>query len=118
VPTPWLKIDPDGGDPISAELAPLRAVLRILRSGLVVTVDVSEIPADELGRAAPEDLPFDELTHSLWVGDDDLVRRMTSDLGGYGTTDTTIFGYGEPVEIEAPPADQVTDAVVGPHWAL
>jgi hypothetical protein len=22
LPTPWLKIDPDGGDPISAEMAP------------------------------------------------------------------------------------------------
>jgi hypothetical protein len=138
VPTPWLKIDPDGGDPISAELAPLieqmtssadleqsfesfAAASSIERGDAdlidgvdvteyVVTVDVSEIPADELGGAAPEDLPFDELTYSLWVGDDDLVRRMTSDLGGYGTTDTTIFGYGEPVEIEAPPAGQVTDA--------
>jgi hypothetical protein len=35
---------------------------------------------------------------------------MTSDLGGCGTMDITAFGYGKPVEIEAPPADQVTDA--------
>jgi hypothetical protein len=68
------------------------------------------MPADELGGVAPEDLPFDEVTYSLWVDGDDLVRRVTSDLGGYGTAEATIFGYGEPVEIEAPPADQVTDA--------
>jgi hypothetical protein len=76
----------------------------------VVTVDVSKMPADELGGVAPEDLPVDEVTYSLWIDGDDLVRRLTSDLAGYGTTDLTIFAYGEPVEIEAPPADQVTDA--------
>jgi hypothetical protein len=76
----------------------------------VVTVDVGEIPADLLGGAAPEDLPFDEVTYTLWVDGDDLLRRYTNDFGGYITTDTTIFGYGEPVVIEAPPADQVTDA--------
>jgi hypothetical protein len=138
VPTPWLKIDPDGGDPISAQMAPLIeqmtsnadleqffetfAAASSIEQGdtdlidgvdvteYVVTVDVSEMPADELGGVAPEDLPFDEVTYSLWVDGDDLVRRVTSDLGGYGTAEATIFGYGEPVEIEAPPADQVTDA--------
>jgi hypothetical protein len=62
------------------------------------------------GGVAPEDLPIDELTYTLWVDGDDLLRRITSDLGGHGTMDITAFGYGESVEIEAPPTDQVTDA--------
>jgi lipoprotein LprG len=138
LPTPWLKIQSDGSDPISAQMAPLidqmtssadleqnfetfEAASSIDQGDAdvidgvdvteyVVTVDVSKMPADELGGVASEDLPFDEVTYSLWVDGDDLVRRITSDLAGYGTTDTSIFGYGEPVEIEAPPADQVTDA--------
>jgi hypothetical protein len=138
VPTPWLKIDPDGGDPISAEMASLieemtssadleQSLETVVAAGsieqgdtdvidgvdvteYVLTVDVSEMPADAFGGVAPEDLPIDELTYSLWVGDDDLVRRMTSDLGGYGAMDVKAFGWGEPVVIEAPPADQVTDA--------
>jgi hypothetical protein len=138
LPTPWLKIHSDGSDPISAQMAPLidqmtsnadfeqysetfGSAASIDRLGsdvidgvdvteYVVTVDVSKMPADALGVVAPEDLPVDEVTYSLWIDGDDLVRRLTSDLAGYGTTDITIFGYGEPVEIEAPPPDQVTDA--------
>ena len=34
----------------------------------VLTVDVSEMPADAFGGVAPEDLPIDELTYTLWVG--------------------------------------------------
>jgi HSP20 family molecular chaperone IbpA len=138
LPTPWLKIQSDGSDPISAQMAPLidqmtsnadfeqyaekfgsAASIDQLGTDVidgvdvteyVVTVDVSKMPADELGGVAPEDLPVDEVTYSLWIDGDDLVRRVTSDLAGYGTTDLTIFAYGESVEIEAPPADQVTDA--------
>jgi hypothetical protein len=138
LPTPWLKIQSDGSDPISAQMAPLidqmtsstnfeqyfetfEAASSIEQgeadvidgvdvTEYVVTVDVSKMPAEALGGVAPEDVPFDEVTYSLWVDGDDLVRRINSDLAGYGTTDVTIFGYGEPVEIEAPPADQVTDA--------
>ena len=69
---------------------------------------MSKIPASELGGLSADELPFDEVTYSLWV-DDDLVRRIQSDLAGYGSTDGRIFAYGEPVEIEAPPSDQVTD---------
>jgi hypothetical protein len=101
-PTPWLKINPDGSDPISAEMAPLidqmtssadleqsmeavAAASSIDQGGAdvidgvdvteyVVTVDVGEMSADELGGVAPEDVPFDELTYTLWVDGDDLLR--------------------------------------------
>jgi hypothetical protein len=137
LPTPWVKVQSDGSDPLSAQMAPLidqmtssfdleqsfetiAAASSIDRGDTdvidgvdvteyVVTVDVSKLPADQLGGVAPEDLPFDEVIYSLWIDDDDLLRRYTNDLGEV-TTDTTIFGYGEPVEIEAPPPDQVTDA--------
>jgi hypothetical protein len=137
LPTPWLKIQPDGSDPISAQMAPLIEQMTSsadfeqyseafgsatsidqvgtnLIDGVdvteyLVTVDVSEMPADALGGVAPEDLPFDAVTQSMWVDEDNVVRRITSDLGGYGTMDTRYFAYGEPVEIEAPPWDQVTD---------
>ena len=138
LPTPWVKVQLDGSDPFSAQMAPLieqmsssfdleqsfepMAAASSIEQGeadvidgvdvtkYVVTVDVGGMPADLLGGAAPEDLPFDEVTYTLWVDGDDLLRRCTNDFGGYITTDTTIFGYGEPVVIEAPPADQVTDA--------
>jgi hypothetical protein len=138
LPTPWVKVQSDGSDPISAQLAPLTeqltssfdlaqsfepiAAASSIDQGdadvidgvdvteYVVNVDVSKVPADAFGGVVPEDLPFDEVTYSLWVDDDNLLRRYTNDFGGYVTSDVTLFGYGEPVEIEAPPADQVTDA--------
>jgi hypothetical protein len=137
LPTPWVKVQSDGSDPISAQMAPLIdqmssrfdleqsietiAAVSSIEQGdadvidgvdvtkYILTVDVTKMPADQLGGAAPEDLPFDEMTYTMWVDSDGLLRRYTNDLEGYVTTDTTIFGYGEPVEIEAPPADQVTD---------
>jgi hypothetical protein len=137
LPTPWVKVQSDGSDPISAQMAPFIehmssrfdleqsfepiAAASSIEQGdadvidgvdvtkYVVTVDVSEMPADQLGGVAPEDLPYDEVTYTLWVDGDDQLRRYTNDFGNI-TADTTIFGYGEPVEIEAPPADQVTDA--------
>jgi hypothetical protein len=56
----------------------------------------------------------------VWIDDDGLLRRMemafaiTTD-GSEATMRQTIeiFGYGEPVEIEVPPADQVSDLDLG-----
>jgi hypothetical protein len=54
-----------------------------------------------------EELPFEELTYSLWVDDSFVPRKMSSDMGGIGSLEVRPFGVGKPVEIEAPPADQV-----------
>ena len=52
-----------------------------------------------------EDLP--ETAFELWLDADDLVRRLEVEVAGL--TFTAHFSdWGEPVEIEAPPASQVT----------
>ena len=101
LPTPWVKVQLDGSDPFSAQMAPLieqmsssfdleqsfepMAAASSIEQGeadvidgvdvtkYVVTVDVGEMPSDMLGGAAPEDLPFDEVTYTLWVDGDDLL---------------------------------------------
>lgn len=55
------------------------------------------------GAAAEEGLSY-----SLWVDGDGLPRRMSGDVGG-GTMDMRFFDFGESVDVEAPPEDEVTD---------
>jgi hypothetical protein len=67
-----------------------------------------------LERAGAQALPVD-----VWVGDDGLVRRLRfeapriaaggTSVGG-GTFTEELSGYGEPVEVALPPADEVLDA--------
>jgi hypothetical protein len=130
----WLRLDPEGGDPVSQAFAGLvdemtgnaslqsqfdaQAELFVveevgsLESGGVdlteyrLTLDVADA-AEFLGVPAGEELPFEELTYSLWVDDNFVARKMSSDLGGMGSMEIRVFDLGEPVEIEAPPADQV-----------
>lgn len=78
-----------------------------------------QLPADELAEleeqgALPEaDFPLD-----LWIDGDGLVQRMAMTMTGeelgedefQGMTMTfDFFDFGQPVTIEPPPADQVTD---------
>lgn len=47
----------------------------------------------------------------MFVGTDDLPRRMVMpNAGGIGTATQEYTAWGEPVSIEAPTADQITDA--------
>ncbi len=49
-------------------------------------------------------------THvDVWIGDDGLVRRFSERLGSVGTIAMTFSDYGEPVQIEAPPANETLD---------
>ena len=48
-------------------------------------------------------------TFDVWVGDDGLVRRLTQTIGSVGNVTMTFSDYGEPVHIEAPPADETAD---------
>ena len=48
-------------------------------------------------------------TFDVWVGDDGLVRRLTQAIGSVGNVTMTFSGYGEPVHIEAPAADETAD---------
>lgn len=65
-----------------------------------------QFSAGDLSEAGIETLPLD-----VWVGPDDLPRRIRMALGAAGSdieVDMEMYDYGEPVKIEAPPEDQVT----------
>lgn len=71
----------------------------------VMTVDTSK-----LGTASPAaGLPA-ELTADIWLDGDDRMVKSSIDLGGGATYDATMSDFDEPVEISAPPADQVMTA--------
>jgi len=53
------------------------------------------------------------LTYDVWVGDDDgLIRKMSFDLLGQ-TSELTFSEWGEDVQIEAPPASEITKGGAG-----
>lgn len=65
-------------------------------------------------REALRQVRMDSASMAVWVGDDDLVRRMTStfSLSMQGTEmnmsmTMDLFDFGIPVQIEVPPPDQV-----------
>lgn len=65
-----------------------------------------QFSAGELAEAGIDTLPLD-----VWIGPDDLPRRIRMALGAAGSdieVDMEMYDYGEPVKIEAPPEDQVT----------
>ncbi|MET0433343.1 MAG: hypothetical protein ABW025_04175 [Cellulomonas sp.] len=76
----------------------------------VVVVDTAVLNdpavAEELAAAGTSLPP--ELTYSYWIDADDQMRRVTTEVAGV-STDVTFSGWGEPVEITAPSADQLTD---------
>ena len=75
-----------------------------------VTADL-EASLDMLGvsEQMPADVPFEEITFSLFVDDDALARLVSFDLDGQGSMEMRFFDYGEDVVVEEPPADQLTD---------
>jgi hypothetical protein len=133
---PWITIDPEGDDLFSqafgsmveqltdttaatdqftqhADLFTVEEVGSDSIDGVEVTEYLVTVAAEDIAEVlelpAEAELPAEELTYSLWVDEDALSRRLTSDLAGEGSMEMTFFDYGEPVEVEAPPADQVTD---------
>ncbi|WP_121250848.1 LppX_LprAFG lipoprotein [Nocardioides ferulae] len=77
-----------------------------------LTIDVEEMFAasglGELGADATAMMPA-EVTQDIWFGEDGLVRKAAVDMGDAGSTVMEFSGWGEPVTIEAPPADQVEE---------
>ncbi len=73
-----------------------------------VVVDTSKMDEfDALPAEARATIP-DSVTYKMFLGSDGLLRRMTYGFGGMtGTVNAT--KWGEPLEIEAPPADEVSD---------
>jgi hypothetical protein len=59
------------------------------------------------GQVPPGQLPK-TLAYDVWVDADHLVRKMRMNVQG-STVDMTLSEWGEPVDIAAPPPQQVTD---------
>ena len=51
----------------------------------------------------------DELPVTIWIDGDDLVRRVTVETsGGADRLQLDVTDVGVPVDVQAPPADEVT----------
>lgn len=76
-----------------------------------VEVDLKEVLAaqgmSDLPGAATAQLPK-TVTFDMWVGKDDLIRRMSFSLGEAMTITMNLTDWGEPVDITAPPRNQIT----------
>lgn len=136
----WLEVDPDADTGLGALIGQLggssdpAASIEVLRGATEVTATGEEeidgtpttayrvvLPreavADSLGADPQvEQLLPETLEYDVWVDADDLVRRVTSTVevqGASSTTTVTYTDYGQPVDVQAPPAAQVTDQVPG-----
>lgn len=134
----FVKIDPsDPDDPLAqqfgsnADKADPTKQLEVFRDSLVgfdnqgdggeidgvkttkikLTLDTAKVMAAQGASseaAASADMPK-KLDYTVFVGDDDLMRRMVIEISGMSSTiDWT--KWGEPVTVEAPPKDQITDS--------
>jgi hypothetical protein len=50
------------------------------------------------------------MTIELWIDNDDLIRRLRLPNDGGTWEDFDMFAFGEPVDIEPPPADEIDDS--------
>ena len=126
----WLEVDPsDPKDPVAQQFAglaktgDLNSTFDGFRDGLtdvkfvgeedidgettdhyVFTVDAAAA-AKAQGQPMTPGMP-EELSYDVWLTQDDLMRRVTFELGPVAATvDAT--EWGEPVEVEAPPASDI-----------
>jgi hypothetical protein len=74
----------------------------------VVTVDTTKIKAfKDLPAASASQIP-DTIVYTMYVGPDDLPRRMEFELAGAKST-MDYTKWGEPVDIKAPAAGDISD---------
>ncbi|GMA23082.1 hypothetical protein GCM10025864_08410 [Luteimicrobium album] len=141
----WIEFDPsdasdpiasqfkgllDGGDPTQQVEALKGAVTSLEPSGsfetidgvkaqrYAVTVDSAKIGAalkNQIGAAAAN-LPK-SVTYTYWIGDDDLVRKIESDVSGTQVR-VTFSHWGEPVTIAAPPKSDILPGGIDSLTAL
>jgi hypothetical protein len=76
----------------------------------VLTLDTTKVESfKDAGTAGiPKELDYD-----LWLDDDDRIRQMQLDLGDTGQIEVHLTDWDEPVDIEAPPADQIMEMPKG-----
>lgn len=74
-----------------------------------VAVDSKKIidQLGEAGAAAASQMP-DQVEYTIYVGPDNLMRRLTTDIAGAKTV-VNYSKWGEKVSVEAPSADQISD---------
>ncbi len=74
----------------------------------VVTVDTSKLDAiKDLPAASRSQVPK-TMVYTMYVGSDDLLRRMEFDMAGAKTT-MDYSKWGEPVDIQAPSPAEISD---------
>ncbi|MEN8708226.1 MAG: hypothetical protein ABF306_19000 [Nocardioides marinisabuli] len=56
----------------------------------------------------PQDMLPEEMSYDVWFDDEGHMRRMVVEMGDLGATDMRMDDWGTEVDIEAPPAKQVT----------
>ncbi|MFC5825344.1 LppX_LprAFG lipoprotein [Nonomuraea insulae] len=81
-----------------------------------VEAAVQQLPADKQEQARQGLAELKDVKFDIWVAADGLPRKLTLNGSKEGATlDATLFfkGYNEPVNIQAPPADQVGDLPKG-----
>lgn len=64
------------------------------------------------GKGAASKLP-DTLTYDVWLDEEDRLIQMEADLDQQGSMSLTMTEWGEPVDVAAPPEDQVRDYPTG-----
>lgn len=73
-----------------------------------LTIDPSKmVDLGAGGAAVPK-----TLTYTLYIGPDDLLRRITASVAG-STVRADYSRWGEKVDVEAPPADQISQDALG-----
>lgn len=130
----WMEITPDDpNDPMSQQfdemlesldgasnIAELQnAVVSIEEAGEAIELDgvpaqpyeivvrTSDLSQYEEADAGPLELP-ETLAYTLYVGPDDLPRRLVMDVLGTQMTQD-MYGFGESLDIQAPSADEIVD---------
>lgn len=79
----------------------------VATTAYVLTLDPTTVLTPEQIALAGDDVP-DSVEVTILLGGDDLPRRVTTSVAGAEVV-IDYSAWGEPVEISAPPADQVTD---------
>lgn len=59
-------------------------------------------------EGVPQGMMPEEMQSDTWFDDDGQVRRMVVEMGDLGSTEMSLDDWGADVDIEAPPAKQVT----------
>ncbi len=71
----------------------------------LMTIDTSKLSSATQAAGLPQELKAD-----VWLDDEGRMAKSSIELGQGATYETTLSNFGEPVEIKAPPADQVMTA--------